>query len=342
MKVSILLFLLIPIFIYSQDEQATAPAKKHKIIFKSQLGLLANYKIPEEDENRKIANVNNALDYASGNRAISSTNSKNATGFAPQFGLEYRFLNRLRLMVDRRTFSSSNKQFYKKSKEESYYFTNTFYLQDKGSYDWNETVLKYGLGYYHPITSFLSIGGLARKYEISQEYSIFRTTNNDQRTFNRYTQQDKEVGSSKISGIVPGIGIEISFLNAFEIRYTYELVNLTGSRYSTLFSNVNGTVLGYNSEDSKFRYKGQIQNLDFGMKIPQIDWLLMRVGITEEVLKRDFKSQYDNYVVFIGRNLYSVSSAQGQAVSSQIYSTYTDSQIRFRNIYIQIEMSHAF
>lgn len=143
--------------IYTQEEETEPIEKKHKFVLKTQLGFLGNYKIPEADENKKYANVNNALDLSSGSRSFSSVNTKNATGFVPNLGIEYRFLDRLRIMFDRRTFSSSPKEFYQKSIQESYYISNGVYLQTKGRYEWNETVQKYGIAYYQPILSFFPL-----------------------------------------------------------------------------------------------------------------------------------------------------------------------------------------
>lgn len=327
--------------IYTQEEETEPIEKKHKFVLKTQLGFLGNYKIPEADENKKYANVNNALDLSSGSRSFSSVNTKNATGFVPNLGIEYRFLDRLRIMFDRRTFSSSPKEFYQKSIQESYYISNGVYLQTKGRYEWNETVQKYGIAYYQPILSFFSIGGLARRYDISQEYSIFRTTNENQRFYNTFYQQEKEYARSTINGIVPGIGLEFYFLKMFEIRYTHEFVNLNGVKSSKLFTSAGGVIFGINYEDSKFKYTGQIQNLDFGFKIPKTDWLTMRVGITEETLKRNFQSNYNGYIIFAGRGILSTSSPLGQYISSQFYSAFTDSEVRFRNVYFQFEMSHS-
>jgi hypothetical protein len=341
MKIIFLLFLIMASSVYAEDEETQPVEKKHKFILKTQFGFLGNYKIPEADENRKIANLDNALDLSSGIRSLSTDNTKNATGFVPNLGIEYRFLERFRIMFDRRTFSSSAKEFYHKSIQESNYISNGVYLQSKGRYDWNETVQKYGVAYYQPIFSFFSIGGLARRYDISQEYSIFRKTNENQRLYTTFIQQEKENSRSSINGIVPGIGLEFYFLKMFEIRYTHEFVNLNGVKSSRIFTNAGGIIFGINYEDSKFKYTGQIQNLDFGFKIPKIDWLTMRVGITEETLKRNFQTNYNGYIIFGSRSILSTSSPLGQYISSQVYSAFTDSEVRFRNVYFQFEMSHS-
>ena len=109
------------------------------------------------DENKKYANVNNALDLSSGSRSFSSVNTKMLQALFQTWEIEYRFLDRLRIMFDRRTFSSSPKEFIKNQYKNLIIYQMEFIFKRREDMRWNETVQKYGIAYYQPIKFFFPL-----------------------------------------------------------------------------------------------------------------------------------------------------------------------------------------
>ena len=265
-------------------------------------------------------------------------------------GLEYRFKDRLRLHADYQETNQLTES--QKGSPNGGIGTYTSITQSSiGSLilfngvsidKWSYKTSKTGASYYHPINNYFSIGGILRSYnvtntmEVNQSgFGIISVPSVGSGTVLNSNSSDIK---SKLSGVVPGIGIEIKPTRWFEIIYNYESVNLTGNRDSTNLgltiitargSSVGFGFLNFGLEKANQTVKGNIQTLDFVFKYTS--WFSTRYGFVQETYQRNF----DSY-------LFLPNVSRESIIAGLLYQALNGSEAKFNSFNIRFEFSKGF
>jgi hypothetical protein len=333
----------------SKEEQKDSEKKetKHKIILKGQLGIYGKYDIPESSTNRKTDEIENSINILSGSRGQLYTRSTSPTrSITPAAGIEYRFLNKFRFLYDYRSFDSSNSSFSRQSKDNSSLYLGRNSIRFNGNYEFSEKIQKFGFAYFQPIGKYFSLGAMLRRYSIEQESRINRKPANESGIlgilfpgFPFFIDQQEENRAS-YKGLVPGLGFEVFLGKSFEVRFSHEVVNLKGEGSTNLLLRSFFST-GYVRDHSDYTYKGQIQNIDFGFRLPNLDFLTIRLGLTDEKLKR--KTTSYNYGTIINTfGSIDTSSVRDSILRNILYSSNLVADVRFTNLFMQFEFGKAF
>ncbi len=227
--------------------------------------------------------------------------------------LEYRFRDRLRLFYINR---SAKSRFEPPSSFTVFNYKNTLIGQNK-NYLGSEAQERFGLAYFHPITSTFHLGAMISNYWIQQRYgaeSITIIANNSQGF-------GYESSKNQMRGIVPGIGFEwspilflenlfhckldedLSIFRYLQIIYTNEFLKTNSSQSSfeyTGVTNFNSNIPSPTTPINvspiytlrNFQYTGTIHNYAF--IIPIVNWFGIRAGFVDEAYQRNY-----NYYSFI-------------------------------------------
>lgn len=343
----VLFISVLPIFSWDDTHEKPQEFKKpdrHRIFIRGNIGG-GSAKTPEVDEEKGI---NNYVALLSGGSII--PRSIIASSLTAGFGtgsLEYRFDDKIRLMYDYRkvglaesnSFSTTN---YSLGSTVNFNLGSTS-TKIKG---WEETTRKLGIAYYFPIGNHLSLGAMARKYDVTQSYN--RSDGGTSiGTSGILFENAKSNYESNFSGIVPGFGIEIKPTRWFEIIFTHEIVKLTGTQVGNNLDSLIGSTtsrtssgsfvstpvnsLSVNVLNTNLTYSGRVQNLDFVFRYTS--WFSTRYGFTEERYTRKF----ENYFV-----LSPSGSLAGSVLNAVLYPAFTKSEVIYRNFHIIFEFSKGF
>lgn len=254
-------------------------------------------------------------------------------------GFEYRLDNRLRIMYDYRTLPEV------KYDSTTYAGGSTTQLSSQ-NFKWKEETKRTAIAYYHPIFSFLHVGGILRNHIMEWRYDSTANTSLNISGVNMVGTW-KESSITKVSGNTPGVGIEISPFDFLEFGGTYEIVNLKGTRnlnYQELYppTTLGISQLTLGQQNGTVHVNGSIINVYATLRF--LSFIGIRIGHTEERLSRSYDSfpyMFYRYTA-IGSVGASSSSDAISAIASSLAFSNVDHAYRMQYKYVQLEFSMGF
>lgn len=309
----------------------------HQFIIRAGTKVLGGVRPPEADENNKSAQVYNVMDrvfFPSYSIYQYGVTSALKTSDLANSRLEYRYKDRYRIFKDTLAIKDENTFLsYTVSASSS----AGGILQPLGGplHPWKENRESLGLAYYHPFGKTFSLGVSLKNANLDQSYSMSYTS-----IFGVYSKTNAsfgnfETGKTKMSGYIPGIGLEWKPLRWFEIHYTLDQFMLSGKKEAVqgafIFATT-GTLGAFDMKSGSFTYTGTSQNLDFVFRFSS--WFAARWGFVSE----RFKRKYDT---FTSLGDYSTNPAYG-AASSFLYPRIVSASFQNDYLRFQVEFSKGF
>ncbi|TGL57125.1 hypothetical protein EHQ58_15165 [Leptospira ognonensis] len=304
---------------------------KHRIFLRALSGDGAMI-TPAQEE---IRGADNALTIAS---VASGSPTLYASTFGPQFqdgktlvtsttkfDLEYRFEDKFRFFYETR----------KISQDFAYgsVIAGAFNLRSV-PVSYVDTQKRIGLGYFFPVLPMLNLGASLRRVELQQTTDSNFTGFSSSLGSPSITYFSDSSQTVKMTGYVPGFGIEFKPLSWFEIHFQHLLYNLKGndSRFDSLVLTSRGlSAVALSLGEGGATYKGYSQTIDFVFRYSS--WFATRWGYTKE-----------NYLKT--NNVYSFSNLDTNpalAIGSSIFvQALSEANVKYGSYNLTIEFSKGF
>ncbi|GBF50029.1 hypothetical protein LPTSP4_15500 [Leptospira ryugenii] len=247
-----------------------------------------------------------------------------------QFDLEYRYLDKFRILYETRTIVQ-NRDY------------NTFNSSGFGlssvPLDYSDKQKRLGFAYFFPIAESITVGLSLRHVELNQitksDFGTIRSVpvgsavNRQILAINGISDQNV-----KYTGLVPGIGFEFKPLSWFEIHLQHLYFNLKGNDIRNDFAYVslgNSSASGFSFGEGDASYKGYSQTIDFVFRYSS--WFATRWGYTRENFTKTNK-------------VYSFSNIQTDPIaaiaSSLLTQSLSDVNVKYGSYNVTIEFSKGF
>ncbi|MCW7469553.1 hypothetical protein [Leptospira kanakyensis] len=242
---------------------------------------------------------------------------KDQTSGSRQYELEYRYLDKFRLIYENRRLvnvpTSDN---------------------DSEGFRFKESYKGFGAGYFHPLSPNFNLGVSLRRVSLDQATTIGTVTFNFLPTNSGVGIMGRDF-AMQAKGYVPGIHLEFKPMRWFEIHLGNQFYNLVGDdtkvRVDSVpftFRNVTTNVMFYELANGNVNYTGEKTTLDFIFRFSS--WFATRWGYSVE----KYRVKYNNYFIFLG-----------DIDSSVVYSALEGSQkqkMEYSSLNITVEFSKSF
>lgn len=305
---------------------------KHRIFLRALSGD-GSMITPAQEEIRGSDNAATIASYAAGNPTIYAStfgpqykqeDGKSIVTATTQYDLEYRYMDKFRLFYEKRTITQNLA--YGSISAGAFNLSNV-------PVDYTDTQKRFGIGYFFPVLSMLNFGLSLRQVELQQTtVSSFVGFSS---TFGRsLTYVSDSTQTVKMTGYVPGFGLEFKPLSWFEIHFQHLIYNLKGndSRNDFVGAAAGGaSASGFAFGDGNATYKGYSQTIDFVFRLSS--WFATRWGYTRE-----------NYLKTNGVYTFSNldTNASASIASSLFLQAFTEANVKYGSYNFTIEFSKGF